>query len=84
MKLADISLSLSGGGGPQAFAGLTLAGVAGQTYGIQYCSSLSQSIAWIGLTNITLNTPAQVWSDPQPATRSERYYRVVPGPIPIP
>lgn len=65
-------------------AGLTIDGVAGQTYGIQSRSNLTTSDAWQGMTNLTLDSPTRLWLDVLPATQPQRYYRVVPGPISTP
>jgi hypothetical protein len=83
LKVADLSI-LTTGSGPQAIASLMIGGVSGQTYGIQSVDSLGLTNFWRGLTNLTLTSPTQVWHDPQPTTLPHRYYRVVPGPIPIP
>jgi hypothetical protein len=64
--------------------GVTIEGVVGFTYGIQYSTDLSNTNSWKGLANVTLSIPTQLWLDLQPATQPQRYYRVVPGPIPIP
>jgi len=66
------------------YPGLTIRGVVGQTYGIQYTTALGSSAEWRGVANITLSAPTQTWVDPQPASGPQRYYRVVPGPISIP
>jgi hypothetical protein len=66
------------------YAGLTIEGVVGYTYGIQTTTDLSNTNSWAGVTNITLTAPTQLWYDPQPAYNPTRYYRVVPGPISTP
>jgi hypothetical protein len=66
------------------YAGVTIAGVIGYTYGIQATTNLSDPNSWIGLANVTLSTATQIWYDSQPATLPQRYYRVVAGPITIP
>ena len=76
MNPAGVSIAL--------YAGVTIDGVPGQTYGIQSTSTLSDTNSWVGRANITLTTPTAVWYDPQPASFPQRYYRVVPGPITIP
>lgn len=64
---------------------LTIAGVAGQTYGIQVSSSLlGATNHWVGLTNVILQAPTSVWRDPSPISGPQRFYRVVWGIIPIP
>ncbi len=65
-------------------AGVTLEGVVGLQYGIQYKADLADTNGWRGLANVILTTPKQVWYDPQPASQPQRYYRIVPGPILIP
>jgi hypothetical protein len=66
------------------YSGVTISGVTGYTYGIQASTNLSDTNAWVGLTNLTLTTPIELWYDSVPATRSRRFYRVLAGPIPIP
>jgi hypothetical protein len=66
------------------YPGLTIGGVAGSTYGIQYNASLTKSTGWQGMTNLSLDVPTALWFDVQPATQQQRFYRVVPGPIPVP
>jgi hypothetical protein len=73
---AGVSLAL--------YSGVTIDGVVGLTYGVQYNTDLSNTNGWQGLANITLSVPAEVWFDLQPATQPQRFYRVVPGPISIP
>jgi len=72
------------GVGIALYAGVAIEGVVGQTYGVQMTSDLSNTNSWAGVANATLTTPTQIWYDSQPATRLQRYYRVVPGPISIP
>lgn len=78
--LAELSLALY----PGALAGLTFAGQTGQTYGIQCATHLGPPAAWIGLTNLTLTVPTNLWYDPQPATQGQRFYRLVNGAVSIP
>ena len=74
------------------YPGVTLDGVVGQTYCVQSSTNLSNPGSWIDRTNITMSSQLQIWFDPQPARSSDgqsasypvRYYRVVPGPIPVP
>jgi Concanavalin A-like lectin/glucanases superfamily len=66
------------------YAGVTITGVTGGTYGVQYTTDLSNTNNWVGLTNLTLTGTNQIWYDSQPMTQPRRYYRVVPGPISIP
>lgn len=76
MNPAGVSLAL--------YSGITIDGVIGLTYGIQYNTDLSNTNGWLGIANVTLDTPTRLWFDAQPANQPRRYYRVVPGPIPIP
>jgi hypothetical protein len=76
MSVAGVSVAL--------YPGMSINGLVSQTYGIQYTSDLSNTNSWVGVTNLTLTTPTQIWYDSQPALLSSRFYRVVPGPIPIP
>ncbi len=66
------------------YAGVTIEGVVGLTYGIQYTTDLTDTNSWRGIANLTLEVPSQLWFDVQPAVQTKRFYRVVPGPIPIP
>ncbi len=83
IKVADLSVALLATAGPSVVR-LTVGGVVSQTYGIQGVANLSPVSSWVGLTNLTLNAPTNVWQDPIPATLPRRFYRVLPGPIPIP
>src|SRR5438067_614971 len=65
-------------------AGITIEGVPGLAYGIQYNRDLTSNNGWLGLANVILTTPKQIWYDPQPAAQPQRYYRILPGPISIP
>jgi hypothetical protein len=76
MNPAGVSLAL--------YAGVTIDGVVGLTYGIQFSTNLSNTNSWQGLVNVTLSVPTELWFDVQPASQPQRYYRVVPGPISIP
>lgn len=77
------------------FPGLTIEGVVGQTYGVQYRTSFNGTNGWIGLTNLVLTAPSVLWQDSQPArgcgacdsgsvAPPQRFFRVVAGPIPVP
>ena len=66
------------------YAGVTIDGVVGQTYGVQSTLDLSNTNSWVGRANVTLTNATQLWYDSQPATQPQTYYRVVPGPISIP
>jgi WD40 repeat protein len=66
------------------YAGVTIDGVVGQTYGVQSTMDLSNTNSWVGRANVTLTNATQLWYDSQPATQPQTYYRVVPGPISTP
>lgn len=76
MNPAGVSIEL--------YPGVTIKGVAGFTYGIQSTTTLNDTNSWTGLANVTLTAPTQLWLDFRPAAQPQRYYRVVPGPIPVP
>jgi hypothetical protein len=83
LKVADVAIGLLRTL-TQNTAGLTIGGVTSQTYGIQAVASLQPTNSWMGLTNLTLSAPTNVWYDPAPAVLPKRFYRVVPGPVSIP
>jgi len=66
------------------YPGITIAGVVGNTYGIQYTTNLFQSTAWITVTNLTLTDAVQLWVDTNPdamvGTAPHRTYRIVAVP----
>jgi Concanavalin A-like lectin/glucanases superfamily len=69
----------------QTYPQVTIGGLPGQTYGIQAAASLpASSNDWVGLTNLTLSTSADTWLDSEPAVEGQKYYRVVPGSVPVP
>ncbi len=76
MNPAGVSIALH--------SGVSIDGVVGLTYGIQFTTDLNNTNSWHGLANITLNAPTQLWIDMEPASQPKRYYRVVPGPITVP
>lgn len=77
-----IAIGLTDGASQQSQ--LTIGGLPGQNYGIQTTSSLGATNDWIGLTNLTLSTSANIWLDPAPATNTEKFYRVLSGIVPVP
>jgi len=66
---ANISLGL--------YAGITIDGTVGYTYGIEYATNLVNP-TWHALTNVTLTQPVEIWVDTSVKTSSltSRYYRV--------
>jgi hypothetical protein len=63
------------------YAGLSITGTVGQTFQIEYATSLS-STNWIYLANVTLSQPVQLWVDTSAKVRGElaRFYRMIPAP----
>jgi len=65
------------------YPGITIDGVVGKTYGIQYVTNLLETNNWVYLTNVTLTAPVQLWLDTESNTRAtdqpKRFYRVVPA-----
>jgi len=63
------------------YAGLTIQGVTGYTYGIQYSTDLTDTNSWVTLTNLTLAQPSEIWVDTSVDVHApgnpKRYYRVV-------
>jgi len=58
-------------------AGVTIEGLVGRAYRIEYTDDLGNLAAWRPLASVTLSAPKQTWYDPEPAAQSQRYYRVV-------
>jgi hypothetical protein len=75
MKVSDVSIGVKTNA-----ASLTIGGLVGPTYGIQFATNLTGVSNWFGLTNLILSTPTQIWAVPQPLL-PKSYFRVVPGPI---
>ncbi|HWW00485.1 MAG TPA: LamG-like jellyroll fold domain-containing protein [Candidatus Acidoferrum sp.] len=63
------------------YAGLTIEGSVGNTYGIQYTTNVSQAATWSTLGQITLTQPLQLWTDTNANVAAgyspRRFYRVV-------
>ncbi len=66
------------------YAGITVQGTLGKVMGVQYSTNINRPDTWVGLTNLTLIQTNLFWLDPLPVNQSDRFYRVVPGPISIP
>lgn len=58
------------------YAGVTVEGVVGRTYQIQYTTDLSNTNSWQVATNLTLQTSPQLWVDISTPAINKRYYRV--------
>jgi hypothetical protein len=76
VKVANLTLGLT----PK----LTIEGVAGKTYAIQYATNLDEPVTWTTLTNITLTQLSQIWydydTDASLPDKPQRYYQVIAGP----
>jgi hypothetical protein len=83
VRLADF-VSPPAISGPDGAFGFSLIGTPGQVLGIQATPDLGVTNGWFGLTNLTLLEGETAWQDAEPATNAARFYRVVPGPIPVP
>jgi hypothetical protein len=63
------------------YAGVTIYGVDGYTYGIQYSTDLTDTNSRVTLTNLTLTEPVRIWVDTSVDVHApgnpKRYYRVV-------
>jgi hypothetical protein len=60
------------------FPGFVIRGIVGQSYTIQYATSVSPSI-WITLTNVSLTVDHEMWIDTNADVRSQprRFYRII-------
>jgi len=63
------------------YAGVTIEGVPGYTYTIQYSTDLRDTNSWVTVTNLTLVEPIELWVDRSVNVYGgqslKRYYRVV-------
>lgn len=66
------------------YPGLTIQGVVGRTYGIQYVTILNTTSQWTTLTSVTLTQPIQLWMDTNTDAslpgNPQRFYRVIAVP----
>ena len=70
---ANVSLGL--------FAGIIVQGTVGYNYNIQASTDLGDTNSWNTLTNLTLASPVEIWSDysVDVHTGPQKFYRVLPG-----
>jgi hypothetical protein len=65
------------------FAGVTIQGTVGYNYNIQSTTNLSDPNSWVTVTNITLTSPVEIWSDYSSDVHNpgnlQKYYQVLPG-----
>lgn len=59
------------------YAGLSIAGLIGKTYTLQWKSELGPTNQWFDLTTLTLSNTVQLWFDLDSPKAARRYYRVV-------
>jgi hypothetical protein len=59
------------------YAGITIDGVVGLNYRIDYAESLAPTTNWLGLTNLTLPSNPFLLFDIQSTNSSKRFYRAV-------
>ena len=71
--LSPINLSNSSTLAIATYPGVTINGTVGQTYQIQYSTSLTTN--WTGATNITLPYSPYVWVDTSSTVTGQRFYR---------
>jgi hypothetical protein len=58
-----------------AYAGLTIEGIPGRTYRVEYLNAWETGDQWHALTNLVLPASPYIWIDYQTPTVSRRYYR---------
>jgi hypothetical protein len=62
---------------------LTISGVVGYSYIIQGAPNLTDTNAWVTLTNLTLTQPVELWVDTNVdatlPSNPHRFYKVLPG-----
>lgn len=61
----------------QMYAGLTITGVSGATYQIQYSTNLNSPTNWTTLTNLTLPSSPYLFFDVSSAGQPMRFYRAL-------
>ena len=60
---------------------ITITGVPGYSYVIQYTTDPAVTNSWVTLTNLTLQQPVELWVDTSTNARvvPQRFYRLLPG-----
>ncbi len=61
----------------QVYAGLTITGSVGTVYSIECVTNLTETNAWVSLTNLMLPTSPHLWLDTNRPATVRRYYRAV-------
>ena len=59
------------------YAGLTISGVAGRTYTIQFTTDLTEPAQWRTLATIQLSKSTELWFDVDSRAQPRRFYRAV-------
>jgi len=66
-------------------AGITVPGSIGYTYGIEATTTPENAASWVGVGNVTLTSPTQIWYDSSStAQQPKRFYRAVAGAVTMP
>ena len=73
----DARAQISPGVSVQVYAGLTITGVVGSNYVVQYVTDLHQTNNWQLLTNLILPTSPYLWFDASCPATSRRFYQVL-------
>lgn len=74
--VAQPSISL----GIQMYAGLSITGVVGTVYTVQYTTNLAQSNDWMAVGIVQLPSSPHLWMDTSVPATTRRFYRAVEGP----
>jgi formylglycine-generating enzyme required for sulfatase activity len=61
---------------------LTITGIVGTVYSIQYADDLSPASHWTDRTLLQVQGTSVTWSDPSTPTPGQRFYRAVSAPVP--
>jgi hypothetical protein len=62
------------------YAGLTIEGLTGQTFRVEFVPSFAPNTNWQTLTTVTLTNQSYLFFDPESAMIPRRFYRAVPLP----
>jgi len=60
-----------------SYPGVTIEGIEGKTYRIEYSTNLAPGSTWLALTNISLPSSTYLWVDASSPTLGRRFYRAV-------
>jgi len=61
----------------QSFVGVSISGIVGRTYALQFTTSLLPVNNWTTLTQVVLTNAAQPWIDYDSPNSGRRFYRAV-------